>query len=396
MGAAVTWGTTGATMALMRRHSPIGPVAVGFLRVAVAAPILLALAGLTRSFGRGRAPLRPHLPRLALAGGAQAAYQLGYFGAVPRIGVAATALLAICTSPLLIAALAAGFLRERITARVALAMGAGIAGTALLVGGRFTPVGTSPGSALVGAALALGAALAYAIYVVVAKAVVAHVPPFAITGLSFGLAAIALLVPAVLAEPNLWAAARPVWVPVAYLGLLPTALAYSVYILARIIREDANKPPSGLRLRPAIAGLRSGPALSRPPERPVETCRCGGGRTCRRIIRDRSPIANNAGWGCVIPRPPRRALRRCWNPSRPPSSASPSSASPWGGPARSAPPSSWPRSPSSVSGTAGDPSSGSTARPTPVPLASSPIHLPTAQKQSPRRRTAPPRAFRSR
>ncbi len=157
--AAVTWGTTGATMVLMRRRSPLGPVAVGFLRVLVAAPFLLALAYLSGDFAGAAPRLRPHLPRLALVGAAQAGYQLAYFGAVPRIGVAATALLAICTSPLLIAALAPWVLGERMTARVAAAMGAGIAGTACLMCGRFTLASTSTRSALTGAGLALGAAL---------------------------------------------------------------------------------------------------------------------------------------------------------------------------------------------------------------------------------------------
>ncbi len=98
------------------------------------------------------------------------------------------------------------------------------------------------------------AALAYAVYVVGAKAVVAQVPPFAITGLSFGLAGIALLAPAVLAEPNLWAAARPVWVHVAYLGVVPTALAYTVYILG-LRRTSATAAGVATLLEPLTATL---------------------------------------------------------------------------------------------------------------------------------------------
>jgi hypothetical protein len=66
-------------------------------------------------------------------------------------------------------------------------------------------------------------------------------------------------------------------------------------LLARIIHIEGNNLPSGLRLRPAFAGHRSGLALSRPWERPVETCRCGRARTCRRIIHEDSPFVNNAG-----------------------------------------------------------------------------------------------------
>lgn len=226
--AATTWGTTGATMVLVSRRSPLGPLAVGFFRLAVAAPLLLALAGLAGAFARMR--VRPHLPRLALMGAAMAAYQVGYFAAVPRTGVAATALLAICTSPLLIAGLATWLLGERLTARVALAMGAGIAGTALLVGGRFSFPGASMAAAAAGVVLALGAALAYAVYVVLAKTLVRKLPPFTITGVSFSLAA-AQLSPVLMGEPDVWAAIRPVWPHLAYLGIVPTALAYALYIL---------------------------------------------------------------------------------------------------------------------------------------------------------------------
>jgi len=52
------------------------------------------------------------------------------------------------------------------------------------------------------------------------------------------------------------------------------------------IHIEVNNLPSGLRLRPRFAGRRSGLALSRPWERPVETCRCGRARICRRIIHE--------------------------------------------------------------------------------------------------------------
>ncbi len=65
--------------------------------------------------------------------------------------------------------------------------------------------------------------------------------------------------------------------------------------LARIIHIEANNLPCGLRLRPAFAGLRSGLALSRPWERPVETYTCGRARTYRRIIHEDTPFVNNAG-----------------------------------------------------------------------------------------------------
>jgi DME family drug/metabolite transporter len=227
MAAGVTWGTTAATMALVGRRSPLGPGAVGFFRVLLAAPILLGLARLAGVLVT--APLVPHLGRLALLGAAQAGFQLGYFGAVPRIGVGPTALIAICTSPLIIATLAAWWLRERVTARVAAALAGGVAGTALLVGGPLMPAGAATGVAAAGAALALGAALSYATYVVLAKSVVSHLHPFAIAGVSFGFAALFLL-PAAALHGASWEALRPVWLHLTYLAVVPTAIAYALYV----------------------------------------------------------------------------------------------------------------------------------------------------------------------
>lgn len=42
--AAISWGTTGATMTLLARGAFAGPLLVGFFRMAVAAPFLLAAA----------------------------------------------------------------------------------------------------------------------------------------------------------------------------------------------------------------------------------------------------------------------------------------------------------------------------------------------------------------
>src|SRR5262249_16057622 len=42
--AAVTWGTTGSTMKLVARDSPMSPLLVGFFRMAIAAPCLVLVA----------------------------------------------------------------------------------------------------------------------------------------------------------------------------------------------------------------------------------------------------------------------------------------------------------------------------------------------------------------
>ena len=138
--AAASWGTTGATMTLLSREAAASPLLVGWSRLAIAASVLgLAAAGAARfrtsPAPRRRWPSAADLPLCAALGLAMAAYQVCYFRAVTLAGVASTALLAICSAPLLIAGLAALLLDERLTRQGRWSLGLAVAGAALLVVG---------------------------------------------------------------------------------------------------------------------------------------------------------------------------------------------------------------------------------------------------------------------
>jgi drug/metabolite transporter, DME family len=192
---------------------------LGASRLAVAAPLLLASAAAART------PLKPVGWTFLPAGLCIAAYQLAYFAAVPRAGVAATALLAICSAPLFVAALAWVLLGERPTGSKAAALGVGLAGGALLIAGsgrRDAAFGT-------GASLALGAGFVWSVYVVLTKRAGGLWKPHALTALTFTTAAVLLL--PVLATSgaetsSLWERAWPLLI---YLAAVPTALAYWLY-----------------------------------------------------------------------------------------------------------------------------------------------------------------------
>lgn len=172
-----------------------------------------------------------------------AAYQVCYFWAVTLTGVAVTALLAICSAPLIIALLAALCLGEQLSPKVYAALGMGVVGTGLLVMG---PRGIGPLSPafLLGGALALGAGLSYAIYAVVAKASLARLAPLPVAALTFTVAAVALA-PVLLREPAVRAPLAAGWPLLLYLGLVPTAGAYALYTV-------------GLRRTPVtVAGIAS-------------------------------------------------------------------------------------------------------------------------------------------
>ncbi|MGH7358144.1 MAG: EamA family transporter, partial [Candidatus Rokuibacteriota bacterium] len=151
--AAVTWGTTGATMKLIDAGSPVSPLLVGFFRVAIAAP-LLCVAG--RSLGGPiRVADRGDRVRLLVAGLAMGAFQVFYFAGVAKTSVAVGSLVAICSAPIFITILAAALLGERIDVRTWAALGGGIAGAALLTIGPHGLRRLPPGFAG-GVLLALG------------------------------------------------------------------------------------------------------------------------------------------------------------------------------------------------------------------------------------------------
>ncbi len=233
--AAISWGTTGATLQLVGATSTAVPLVVGATRMLVAAPLLAALTQVTGD------SIRPSSPRFLLSGLCMAAYQVFYFSAVPRAGIAATALLAICSAPILVALLARVVLHEPLTPSRLIAMTLGIIGASLLIGAE--PAGVS--RSLFGGALALGAGLVYSLYAVTAKADLRNTTPLTQSALTFSVAALALL-PIFAIQPgtSISTLARG-WPLLLYLGAIPTAGAYWLYT-------------SGLRRIPAGSAATAG------------------------------------------------------------------------------------------------------------------------------------------
>ena len=221
--AAMLWGTSGSVMAVLTERAATSPLLVGVSRLWLAALLLLVAASVT-----GSLVVAPgDRWRCVAMGACMAAYQAAYFPAVTLSGIAVVALVAICSAPLVIAALAPWLLGERLPGRVRLALGGGVIGTALLVAapsGRFDASARFAGGVL----LALVAGLAYALYVVTAKASLARSAPLPLAALTFTVGAV-LLTPALL-----WTTA-PIdqlaqgWRWLLYLGAVATAGAYAIY-----------------------------------------------------------------------------------------------------------------------------------------------------------------------
>src|SRR5262245_26965472 len=256
--AAVSWGTTGATMALLARDAGAGPLLVGWARMAVAAPCLVLLAVLPPARTRAPRPerwtARDVVGAVAL-GAAMAAYQVCYFSAIPRTGVAVTALLAICSAPLCIALLAAAFLGERLTASTLVALVMAVTGAGLLVLG---PRGLGPldARAALGALLALGAGVSYAAYAATAKALLARRPPLTVAAATFSLAAL-FLSPSLAAGEALREPLVAGWPLFLALGIGPTAIAYALFT-AGLARVPATAAGIASLLEPVTAATLGG------------------------------------------------------------------------------------------------------------------------------------------
>jgi len=222
--AAVSWGTTGSVTQVLVARAGATALLIGAARMVLAAVLLLLLA---RASGPVRIA-RADRWRCVALGICMAAFQACYFSAVTLTGVALAALIAICSAPLIIALVAAATLKEPVTGRVAVALGLGVAGTALLIVGPRTTADLSPRFAA-GVVLAFAAALAYALYVVLAKAMLARTAPLPLAGINFTVAA--LVLSPVLAAPGVAQQIALGWPWLLYLGAVTTAGAYAIYTI---------------------------------------------------------------------------------------------------------------------------------------------------------------------
>jgi DME family drug/metabolite transporter len=234
--AAVLFGTTGTAQAL----GPDGtdPPAVGAARVLLAALLLLLVA---RQVERGHARL-PWPPAAVLFGGlGVAAYQLSFFEAVDRTGVAVGTVVALGSGPAfagLAGRLANG---EHLTRRWAGATALACAGVALLVGG-----GEGADVDAGGIALALVAGASYATYTVAAKGLLdgGHGPE-GVMARFFALGAL-LLLPVLVVSGGGGLGSPGGLALVVYLAAIPTALAYVLF--ARGLRHLTSGETATLTL----------------------------------------------------------------------------------------------------------------------------------------------------
>jgi drug/metabolite transporter, DME family len=216
--AALLFGTTGTAQALGPADS--SPLTVGAARVVLGGGVLALLA-----FAGSRKAARMS-PALVLAAGASVAvYQLTFFEAVHRAGVAVGAVVAIGSGPIVAGLLERGLGDTWPGLRWLAATALAIAGiVALSVGGT-----GSRGASTLGILLALASGTAYATYTVIAKRLLrAGNGPLRAMGAAFGVGSL-LLLPVLLAGDTKWLHSTRGVEVATYLAVGPTIVAYLLF-----------------------------------------------------------------------------------------------------------------------------------------------------------------------
>jgi drug/metabolite transporter, DME family len=214
--AAVCFGTTGTAQAL---GPDAAPLSVGATRIAIGGLLLLLVA---RTAPRAAASW-PRL-QLGVVAAAIAVYQLSFFAAVDRTGVAVGTVVALGSAPALAGIAGRLVDGEPLTRRWAHATALACGGVLLLVlgggGASVDPLGIM---------LAVVSGSGYATYTILAKRLLrAGHAPERVMAASFSLGAV-LLAPVLLAGDVGWIATVDGLAMAVFLGAIPTALAYVLF-----------------------------------------------------------------------------------------------------------------------------------------------------------------------
>jgi DME family drug/metabolite transporter len=215
--AGLLWGTGGLAGALLHTHTGLHPVAVAAYR------LLIGGAAATATLLALRTPVprnRPAILRLLTAGTLLGLFQAGYFAAVSLTSVSLATLLTIGSAPVFVA-LASGERSRRTVTAVALS----VFGLALLAGSP----GVDPGwKTTAGVALSLATGAVFATLTLVSRRPVEGLTSGATTAWGLLIGGV-LLLPFALPTGMTMPLTPEALLSAAYLGLIPTALAYGAY-----------------------------------------------------------------------------------------------------------------------------------------------------------------------
>jgi len=221
--AAVLWGTTGVVARLVHASTGLGPVAIGFYRLAIAAAVLLAIGRRARLL----AALRAAPFALLLTGAALGSCMALYFTAVTQVGVGVATVVTIGLAPALVAAWEAVRARRAPSRLLLASLFAALTGLAVVSAAAGGPSAAAPRPVL-GVGTAALAGVDYAVYTVLGRHVAQGAGAMQVTVLSTVAGALVLVPLAVVDGVGFAVHPAPVaWL--AYLGVVATAFGYWLF-----------------------------------------------------------------------------------------------------------------------------------------------------------------------
>lgn len=250
MLAAVLWGTVGICTKTIYQLAPTNPLSIGFFRLAISLPFLFSVCW-GRQGKRMFHVSRGDLGLMTLIGLMTALYQVCFFGAVERTGVAVATLVTLCTAPVIVAVISVASTRKRPSRSTLLALMGALSGTSLLV--LFQEQSKISGADTCGFVLALVSAFGYALVTLTSQKLAAHYDPFQSIAISFSLGA-AILFGFARSEGMVMTYPPLAWMLLIYLGTIPTALAYALFF-AGMRSTSATTASISTLLEPLVATL---------------------------------------------------------------------------------------------------------------------------------------------
>jgi drug/metabolite transporter (DMT)-like permease len=256
---AVGWGLNWPVMkALLREWPPLSARGWAGLAAAFGLAVMAALRG-----ERLAVPRRAFGPLLLAAGSNVLAWMGLSTLALLWLGVAEGALL-VYSMPIWAALLAWPVLGERPTARGALALALGVAGIAVLLGARGGGGPALGPEKLPGVALALAAAVLFALGAVVSRRSPLALPPLASVAWQVGLGCLPMAAAGLLFErPDAGALSPAGWAAMAYMAAVPMGLCYLTWFAALRRLPPATASVATL-LTPLVGVVAAALALGEP------------------------------------------------------------------------------------------------------------------------------------
>jgi DME family drug/metabolite transporter len=222
-GAAVLWGTIGVATQAIYNIDNTTSLFINLGRSLIATLVLLAACW--RIVGPSTFTIRQRdFLIMVLSGALLALSHAAYFASIRASGVTIATLITICVAPLVVTGVSVLLKFETLNRRIVIALICALTGVALLVG-----FDSSQGdNLLTGTIFALIAAASYASVIICGRFLASGYHPLQVTTITFGAGTL------LLALINLAAGIVPVhtpqgWLLVAYLGLVPSALAYWMF-----------------------------------------------------------------------------------------------------------------------------------------------------------------------